>query len=302
MAQEEANEIFADAEGSSTEERSEESDITEDQLKLSKPLGQLIQETFQEEFQKLSFKGNSDTDLGITNEEINQCDLELDAADFRNTLLNFNSDILEETFDFHFEAKQIRSENNIKICENQSNVLIGNNKVHQSKKRVLIDYTNLNSAHKTDSDPSNHIASTAKESAFVCKKSVQLNHFFTCANTKKTETMPGQTFQSDLQKMKKQKEIRVLTLNANEHQDTTLYRLKKNWFLQFRIGPSLFGRKVALYCNYPKENAEFVRDNYRLLKWRQEAGCENSDDTASYAEIFINRAGSFHYYFTYENE
>lgn len=97
------------------------------------------------------------------------------------------------------------------------------------------------------------------------------------------------------------KEVRVLTLNANEHQDTTLYRLKINWIIQFRLGPSLFGRKINLYCNYPQD-ANFNRTKYQLIKWTQEEGCKHSDDTASFAEITVKIPGSFHYYYTYDNE
>lgn len=97
-------------------------------------------------------------------------------------------------------------------------------------------------------------------------------------------------------------QIRVLTLNDNEHQDSTLYRIEKNWIIQFRLGPSLLGRKVHLYTNYPEHiNVEFKRTRYQLLKWQQDEGCKNADDTASYAEIIVKMAGSFHFYFTYED-
>ncbi|KRT82522.1 hypothetical protein AMK59_4835 [Oryctes borbonicus] len=98
--------------------------------------------------------------------------------------------------------------------------------------------------------------------------------------------------------------VRVLTLNHNEHQDSVLYRIEKNWILQFRLGPSLFGRKVILFCNYPVDpaaNLDFVRNCYYQLQWCSDEGCENSDDTASYAQIFAELSGSFHYYFTYDD-
>lgn len=99
-------------------------------------------------------------------------------------------------------------------------------------------------------------------------------------------------------------QIRVLTLNNQEHQECTLYRIEKNWAIQFRLGPSLFGRKVYLYCNYPVENkgtlAEFNRNQYQLLNWVLDEGCKNADDTAVYTTITAKLAGSFHYYFTFE--
>ncbi|GJQ87827.1 hypothetical protein Trydic_g18672 [Trypoxylus dichotomus] len=105
-------------------------------------------------------------------------------------------------------------------------------------------------------------------------------------------------------KMRTDTNVRVLTLNHNEHQDSVLYRIEKNWILQFRLGPSLFGRKATLFCNYPVDpavNLDFVRNCYYQLQWCTDEGCENSDDTASYAQIFAELSGSFHYYFTYDD-
>ncbi|XP_025834354.1 glycogen debranching enzyme [Agrilus planipennis] len=96
-------------------------------------------------------------------------------------------------------------------------------------------------------------------------------------------------------------QVRVLTLNDKEHQDSVLYRLEKNWTLQFRLGPSLLGRKILLYCNYPEEGAEFKRNSYQLLPWSEDEGCEHSDDTALQIQIQVKKAGSYHYYFTYED-
>lgn len=99
-------------------------------------------------------------------------------------------------------------------------------------------------------------------------------------------------------------QIRVLTLNDNEHQDSTLYRIEKNWKIQFVLGPSLLGRNVSLYCNYPQREGkllEFTRDRYFVLPWCKREGCENSDDTALFTEINVQTAGSFHYFFVYDN-
>lgn len=103
-------------------------------------------------------------------------------------------------------------------------------------------------------------------------------------------------------------EVRVLTLNDNEHLDSTLFRIEKSWILQFRIGPSLYGRRVHVYTNYPvtsddypsKHDEAFIRNQYRELPWYQDEGCKYSDDTSAYCEIEARRAGSYHYYFTYD--
>ena len=73
------------------------------------------------------------------------------------------------------------------------------------------------------------------------------------------------------------------------------------WRLQFRLGPSLLGRKVTLYVNHPEGvDEEFCRTKYRVLPWQTDSESGSRDDTAIFAELPIRRAGSFHYYFTYE--
>ena len=65
------------------------------------------------------------------------------------------------------------------------------------------------------------------------------------------------------------------------------------------MGPSLLGRRVSLYCNHPASaEEEFARSVYRVLPWQSDSSSE--DDTAKFAEVPIRRAGSFHYYFTFE--
>ncbi|XP_065332419.1 glycogen debranching enzyme isoform X2 [Cloeon dipterum] len=93
-------------------------------------------------------------------------------------------------------------------------------------------------------------------------------------------------------------QVRVLTLNYGEHLDSTLFRLKKGWTLQFRLGPSLLGKDVKIFCNHPEtpEGEIFDRRRYRGLAWRRDGG--PADDTSFYTEINIVRAGSFHFYFT----
>ncbi|XP_034241741.1 glycogen debranching enzyme isoform X2 [Thrips palmi] len=96
-------------------------------------------------------------------------------------------------------------------------------------------------------------------------------------------------------------EVRVLTLNDGEHQDSTLYRLQKGWLLQFRLGPSLLGRRVTLHCNHPASaDEDFSRTRYRVVQWQSDSANASKDDTAKYGEVPIRRAGSFRYYFTYD--
>lgn len=109
-------------------------------------------------------------------------------------------------------------------------------------------------------------------------------------------------------------QIRVLTLNDGEHQDSTLYRLEKNYILQFRLGPSLLGKRVTIYCNYPstdlayqfdqtndKGEPIFVRNQYLALPWHRDEDTKYTDETSSYCEIEVQIPGSFHYYFIYDS-
>lgn len=96
----------------------------------------------------------------------------------------------------------------------------------------------------------------------------------------------------------KEEEVRVLTLSHGEHRDTDLFRMENGWQLQFRLGPTLLGKRVALFCNYPKDGGDFKRNRYVQLHWTADG------DAAAPAThpIRANVSGSFHYYFAYEDE
>ncbi|XP_063230044.1 glycogen debranching enzyme [Bacillus rossius redtenbacheri] len=100
---------------------------------------------------------------------------------------------------------------------------------------------------------------------------------------------------SDDMDCKASQQVRVLTLSDQEQCDGTLHRLQKGWLLQFRLGPSLFGRRVTLLCNYPGDGDGFERTKYRPLEWRF-ASEASTDMTAAFAELSLRRPGSFHYY------
>uniref|UniRef100_A0A3Q3M1M7 Glycogen debranching enzyme n=1 Tax=Mastacembelus armatus TaxID=205130 RepID=A0A3Q3M1M7_9TELE len=91
------------------------------------------------------------------------------------------------------------------------------------------------------------------------------------------------------------KQIRVLMLNDKENLGRTLFRLEQGFELQFRLGPSLQGRKVTVYTNYPLEGQRFERNNFRVLKWNYPAGSE--DDSDKFCSLDLKIAGSYQYYF-----
>lgn len=124
-----------------------------------------------------------------------------------------------------------------------------------------------------------------------------------------------------------------IALHHGIHADEQLYRLKRGTILRLVPGPSLLGRSVALYCNYPatgkslieigapfifhlstiyvSDKAEFTRNQFSPLNWFNRDGKKLSDDSHPYAvitdlethcEIEVNRAGTFYFYFNYEDE
>ncbi|XP_037642883.1 glycogen debranching enzyme isoform X1 [Sebastes umbrosus] len=96
------------------------------------------------------------------------------------------------------------------------------------------------------------------------------------------------------------KQIRVLMLNGKENLERTLFRLEQGFELQFRLGPSLQGRRVRVHTNYPLEGQKFERNNFRVLAWSYPTGRE--DDSDKYCSLDLKIAGSYQYYFGYGDQ
>ncbi|MEQ2312311.1 hypothetical protein AMECASPLE_029633, partial [Ameca splendens] len=67
--------------------------------------------------------------------------------------------------------------------------------------------------------------------------------------------------------------------------------------LQFRLGPSLQGRRVIVHTNYPLDGQKFIRNNFRVLAWNYPTGRE--DDSDKHCSVELKAAGSYQYYFGY---
>uniref|UniRef100_A0A3P9IX22 Glycogen debranching enzyme n=1 Tax=Oryzias latipes TaxID=8090 RepID=A0A3P9IX22_ORYLA len=93
------------------------------------------------------------------------------------------------------------------------------------------------------------------------------------------------------------KQIRVLMLNDKDNLERTLFRLEQGFELQFRLGPSLQGRRVIVHTNYPLEGQRFNRNNFRVLAWNYPSGRE--DDSDKFCSLELQIAGSYQYYFGY---
>ncbi|XP_032451729.1 glycogen debranching enzyme isoform X2 [Nasonia vitripennis] len=99
----------------------------------------------------------------------------------------------------------------------------------------------------------------------------------------KKKTMENLGFSADTQN---DDQVRVLTLNKGEHQDGTLYKLKKGWVVEFRLGASLLGHNLNIFTNHPLlVGNPFERRTYYQLPWNHES-----------AFIRVSLAGSFHFY------
>ncbi|KAJ7395271.1 glycogen debranching enzyme [Pitangus sulphuratus] len=96
------------------------------------------------------------------------------------------------------------------------------------------------------------------------------------------------------------KETRLLHLSEMEKLDKTLFRLEQGFELQFRLGPTLQGKPVTVYTNYPAPGEAFDRHKFRTLSWHNPAGKE--DDSDKYCKLDLQISGSYQYYFTLGKE
>ncbi|KAJ8012292.1 hypothetical protein DPEC_G00067150 [Dallia pectoralis] len=91
------------------------------------------------------------------------------------------------------------------------------------------------------------------------------------------------------------KQVRVLVLNDMEQLGRTLFRLDQGFELQFRLGPTLQGKNVCVYTNYPALGEHFNRHTFHALDWHNPTGRE--DDSDKFCSLDLQTAGSYEYYF-----
>uniref|UniRef100_A0A8P4KHV3 Glycogen debranching enzyme n=1 Tax=Dicentrarchus labrax TaxID=13489 RepID=A0A8P4KHV3_DICLA len=85
-----------------------------------------------------------------------------------------------------------------------------------------------------------------------------------------------------------------------ERLEQALFRLEQGFELQFRLGPTLQGKEVQVYTNYPAKGHMFDRLKYHSLDWVYPNGRE--DDSDKYCRLDLTVAGSFQYYFSCGDE
>uniref|UniRef100_A0AAY4AWI4 Glycogen debranching enzyme n=1 Tax=Denticeps clupeoides TaxID=299321 RepID=A0AAY4AWI4_9TELE len=77
--------------------------------------------------------------------------------------------------------------------------------------------------------------------------------------------------------------------------ERTLFRLERGFELQFRLGPTLQGRAVRVYTNYPAQGQKFDRSRFRSLEWINPTRGEA--DSEKFCKLDLEVAGSYQYYF-----
>ncbi|KAK1884943.1 Glycogen debranching enzyme, partial [Dissostichus eleginoides] len=81
-----------------------------------------------------------------------------------------------------------------------------------------------------------------------------------------------------------------------ERLERALFRLEQGFELQFRLGPTLQGKDVQVYTNYPAKGHKFDRLMFHPLDWFYPNGWE--DDCDKYCRLDLIVAGSYQYYFS----
>ncbi|XP_070709042.1 glycogen debranching enzyme-like isoform X1 [Pempheris klunzingeri] len=81
-----------------------------------------------------------------------------------------------------------------------------------------------------------------------------------------------------------------------ERQEQALFRLEQGFELQFRLGPTLQGKEVQVYTNYPAKGHKLDRLKFHPLDWVYPNSRE--DDCDKYCRLDLLVAGSFQYYFS----
>ncbi|XP_071341644.1 glycogen debranching enzyme-like isoform X2 [Trachinotus anak] len=81
-----------------------------------------------------------------------------------------------------------------------------------------------------------------------------------------------------------------------ERLEQALFRLEQGFELQFRLGPTLQGKEVQVYTNYPAKGHKFDRLKFHPLDWVYPNGQE--DDCDKYCRLDLVVAGSYQYYFS----
>ncbi|GAA6219495.1 glycogen debranching enzyme-like [Lates japonicus] len=81
-----------------------------------------------------------------------------------------------------------------------------------------------------------------------------------------------------------------------ERLEQALFRLEQGFELQFRLGPTLQGKEVQVYTNYPTKGHKFDSQTFHPLDWVYPNGQE--DDCDKYCRLDLMVAGSYQYYFS----
>lgn len=68
--------------------------------------------------------------------------------------------------------------------------------------------------------------------------------------------------------------------------------------LQFRLGPTLQGKNVTVYTNYPPPGGTYDRQAFHPLQWHNPHSRE--EDSDKFCKVDLQIAGSFQYRFDHK--
>lgn len=100
-----------------------------------------------------------------------------------------------------------------------------------------------------------------------------------------------------------------VTINYQSFDDSKLYRLKKATVLRVVPGESLLGKHISIQTNYPANDKEYVRSQFKSLEWFSRYGEKLSSndnyaeisDLEMYCEVKLQRSGTFKFYILEED-
>eukprot|EP01135_Chromosphaera_perkinsii_P001641 Nk52_evm18s208 gene=Nk52_evmTU18s208 len=95
--------------------------------------------------------------------------------------------------------------------------------------------------------------------------------------------------------------MKILELVPNkDHYRNNHFEVPLGTVLRFSLGPELQSHQVRLYCNYPKDGAEFVRSQFTELKWSYCSKTSKFYNVGErYCDLVIGISGPFEFRFKY---
>lgn len=100
-----------------------------------------------------------------------------------------------------------------------------------------------------------------------------------------------------------------VTINYQTFDDSKLYRLQKSTVIRVVPGESLLGKHISIQTNYPSNDNEYIRNQFKSLEWFSRYGEKLSSndnyaeirDLEMYCQVKLQRSGTFRFYILEED-